>query len=47
MPKHIEGVFGQALCPKDAIAIDRRSTLTTDAVLLCPLSIIVEVSSTA
>jgi hypothetical protein len=48
MPKHIEGVFGRAFCPKDATAQDRHSTLRwpTAAVLLCPLRIIEEFSST-
>jgi len=48
MPEHIEGVFGRAVCPKDAIAQGRHSTLRwpTDAVLLCPLSIIDDISVT-
>ena len=48
MPKRIEGVFGQAFCPKDATAHGCHSTLRwpTAAVPFCPLSIIDEISST-
>jgi hypothetical protein len=42
MPKCIEGVFGQAFCPKDATAHDCHFILRwpTAAILFCPLSII-------
>src|SRR5262249_4006793 len=48
MPKHIEGVFGRASCPEDASAQRCHSTVRWPAagILLCPLSIIDEISST-